>query len=68
MPKAGGRWNTYLIRAEGDRFSVWLNGEKTVEGARDARFREGHVALQYGAGTVKFRKVKIRRPMIWRRN
>ena len=60
MPKAGGRWNTYLIRAEGDRFSVWLNGEKTVEGASDTRFREGHVALQYGAGTVKFRKVEIR--------
>jgi hypothetical protein len=60
MPKAGGRWNSYLIRAQGDRFTVTLNGQKTVDGARDARFREGAIALQYGAGTVKFRKVEIR--------
>ena len=60
MPKAGGQWNTYLIRAEGDRFTVTLNGQKTVDGARDSRFREGAIGLQYGAGTVKFRKVEIR--------
>jgi hypothetical protein len=60
MPKAGGHWNTYLIRAEGDRFTVTLNGQKTVDGARDSRFREGVIGLQYGAGIVKFRKVEIR--------
>ena len=60
MPKAGGRWNTYLIRADGDRFTVTLNGQTTVDGARDSRFREGAIGLQYGAGTVKFRKVEIR--------
>ena len=60
MPKAGGHWNLYRIRARGDRFTVWLNGRKTVNRARDGRFREGHVALQYGAGIVKFRKVEIR--------
>ncbi len=60
MPKAGGRWNSYLIRAEGDRFTVILNGQTTVDGARDSRFGEGHIALQYGAGTVTFRKVEIR--------
>ncbi len=60
MPKAGGRWNTYLIRAEGDRFTVALNGQTTVDGARDGKFREGAIALQYGAGVVQFRKVEIR--------
>lgn len=60
MPKAGGRWNVYVIRADGDRFTVDLNGQRTVDGARDSRFREGRIALQYGAGVVKFRKVEIR--------
>jgi hypothetical protein len=60
MPKAGGHWNVMLIRAEGDRFTVELNGKRTVDAARDARLSEGHIALQYGAGIVKFRKVDIR--------
>jgi hypothetical protein len=60
MPKAGGRWNTMTIEARGDRFSVTLNGVKTVDAARDAARAEGPFALQYGAGTVRFRKVEIR--------
>lgn len=60
MPKAGGRWNLLEISARGDAFSVVLNGQKTVESARDAAHAEGPVALQYGAGIVKFRRVDIR--------
>lgn len=60
MPKAGGKWNTMVVVAKGDVFSVTLNGQKTVDRARDGRFREGFIALQYGAGTIKFRKVEIR--------
>lgn len=60
MPRAGGRWNVMAIRAQGDGFSVVLNGRTTVEGARDGRYREGPVALQYGAGLVRFRRVDIR--------
>jgi len=60
MPKAGGRWNTMVITARGDRFSVTLNGRRTVEAARDATHREGPIALQRAAGTVRFRKVEIR--------
>lgn len=59
-PKTGGRWSTMLIRAEGDRLDVTLNGVKTVEGARNTAHAEGPVALQYGAGLVKFRTVEIR--------
>lgn len=60
MPKAGGRWNVMVITAQGDTFSVTLNGRRTVEAARDAAHREGPFALQRAAGTVRFRKVEIR--------
>lgn len=60
MPKAGGSWNTLEVAARGDSFSVIFNGMKTVEGARDARFANGPIALQHGAGVVKFRRVEIR--------
>jgi hypothetical protein len=59
MPKAGGKWNTFDITAKGPQIVVVLNGVKTVE-LRDSSFRAGPIALQYGAGVVKFRKVQIR--------
>jgi len=60
MPKAGGRWNVMEIRTRGDVFSVALNGQKTVDSARDAAHGDGPIALQYGAGVVIFRSVGIR--------
>ena len=60
MPKAAGRWNTYQITAKGDRFTVVLNGIRTVDGVRDGRLKSGPIALQRAAGVVKFRKVQIR--------
>ena len=60
MPRAGGRWNVMAIRARGDSFRVVLNGRTTVAAARDGRHRDGPVALQYGAGTVRFRRVELR--------
>lgn len=62
MPKAGGQWNTMLIEARGDRFTVTFNGRKTVDSARDGKHPAGPIALQYGAGVVKFRKLEIRMP------
>ncbi|HWO40943.1 MAG TPA: DUF1080 domain-containing protein [Candidatus Eisenbacteria bacterium] len=59
MPKAGGRWNTYEITAKGTQLVVVLNGRKTVE-LDDRSFAAGPVALQYGSGVVKFRKVQIK--------
>jgi len=55
----GGKWNTYQIRAEGSRLVVTLNGVQTVD-TRDDQFRSGPLALQYGAGRVGFRNVRIR--------
>ena len=56
---AGGRWNTYLIRAEGTRLVVTLNGTSVVDTTNNL-FATGPIALQYGAGTVRFRNVRIR--------
>jgi hypothetical protein len=73
MPKAAGKWNVYEITAKGDSFNVTLNGQKTVDGAKDARHASGRIALQHGLGNkddkgvandkgiVKFRKVEIRK-------
>jgi hypothetical protein len=60
MPKAGNRWNDYDITAKGPELTVILNGQKTVDGAKDSKNPKGRIALQYGAGVVKFRKVEIR--------
>ena len=57
--KAGGKWNTFEIRAEGNHLTVVLNGTKTVD-ARNDKYARGPIGLQYGAGVVKFRSVKIR--------
>ena len=72
MPKAGGKWNVYEITAKGDTFTVTLNGQKTVDGAKDSTHAIGRIALQHGLGNkdangvqtdkgvVKFRKVEIK--------
>jgi len=57
--KAGGKWNTYEIRAQGGHLTVTLNGMKTAD-ANDTKHARGPFALQYGAGVVKFRKVEVR--------
>jgi hypothetical protein len=59
MPKAGDKWNTYEITAKGPQLIVVLNGTRTAE-AKDTQFASGPIALQHGAGVVKFRKVQIK--------
>ncbi|MEK6243666.1 MAG: DUF1080 domain-containing protein [Pseudomonadota bacterium] len=59
MPKAGGQWNVFDITAKGPRLSVTLNGVRTVE-LEDRQFASGPIALQWGRGVIKFRKVQIR--------
>jgi len=60
MPKAGGRWNVLEIVAQGSHLVVILNGQKTVD-IQDGKHAAGPLALQYGQGVVKFRKVQIRK-------
>ena len=57
--KAAGKWNTYEVKAEGDHLVVTLNGTRTAD-VQDAKHASGPIALQYGAGVVKFRSVQIR--------
>ena len=59
MPKAADQWNTYEIKAQGPKLTVTLNGKKTAE-VEDSKHAAGPLALQYGSGVVKFRKVQIK--------
>jgi hypothetical protein len=59
MPKAGGKWNSYEITLRGANLVVVLNGMKTVD-IQDSKLASGPFALQWGRGTIKFRKVEIK--------
>jgi len=59
MPKAGGKWSTMEITADKRQLVVTFDGKKTVD-VRSGLFEDGHIALQFGVGTVKFRKVEIK--------
>jgi hypothetical protein len=66
MPKAGGKWNVFLITAKGTNLIVELNGLQTVN-IHDSKFASGPFALQFGnraqdapGGAIKWRKVQIR--------
>jgi hypothetical protein len=59
MPKAGGKWSTMECGADGRHLTVTFDGKKTVD-VRNGLFDEGHIALQFGVGTVKFRKIEIK--------
>ena len=56
---AGGKWNTFVITAQGSHLTVTMNGTKTVD-TMDTKHARGPVALQYGSGVVRFRNVRIR--------
>lgn len=59
MENAANKWNTLVITAKGPRLTVNLNGKPMVD-AENSMYARGPIALQYGAGVVKFRKVEIR--------
>jgi len=59
MPKAAGKWNTYEITAKGPHMVIVLNGQKTAD-VENSLHAGGPIALQYGSGVVKFRKVQIK--------
>lgn len=64
--KAGGKWNTFEIYANGSQLTVKFNGVVTVS-TQDSKLSSGPVALQYGfgvngatGGPIKWRKVQIK--------
>ena len=60
VPKAGGRWNTMEITANGSNFKVMMNGVVTVANGQDSKYSEGPIALQSAGGVIKFRKLQIK--------
>ncbi len=60
VPKAGGRWNTMEIVANGSHFKVSLNGVVTVADGQDSKFSDGPIALQSAGGLIKFKKLEIK--------
>jgi len=59
MIKAGGQWNVMEVTAKGSRLVVVLNGTKTAD-IEDSKLASGPLALQWGRGTIKFRKVQVK--------
>jgi hypothetical protein len=59
MLETGEKWNHYEISARGRHLVVKLNGQTTVD-TNDDKLAAGPFALQYGAGRVMFRNVRIR--------
>ncbi len=66
LPKAGGKWNTFLIYANGPELTVKFNGEVTVS-TMNSQFKEGPFSLQFAngpkdapGGPIKWRKVMVR--------
>jgi hypothetical protein len=55
----GGQWNRLQITARGPQLQLTLNGRLMVD-TKDSRFSSGPIALQYAAGQVRFRNVRIR--------
>ena len=57
--KAAGKWNTMEVIAKGRDLSIVMNGQTTSK-AKNGLWEQGHFTLQYGGGTIKFRKVAIK--------
>lgn len=53
------RWNKLEIQVESQRFTVRINGEKTVDTSLAPVLKEGPIALQFAKGGIKFRNVKL---------
>ena len=53
-----GEWNTMRVRCEGNKITVWVNGDLVNEG--NATVSKGQIALQAEGSEVEFRKVELR--------
>lgn len=58
-PTAGNKWNVFVITLDGDHLVVELNGKRTVD-VHDDLLSSGPIALQWGRGALRFRKVVIK--------
>jgi len=58
MPQTSLKWNVMEIEAKGSQLNVSVNGMRTVS-VQDSKHARGRIALQYGAGVVRWHKVEI---------
>jgi hypothetical protein len=56
--KPVGEWNTMKVRCDGNKITVWVNGDLVNEGLATAS--KGQIALQAEGSEVEFRKVELR--------
>lgn len=56
-----GQWNSYHIMVDGSHITIMLNDVKTVDVEDATHSGSGPIALQYAAGSIKFRNVGIRK-------
>lgn len=56
--KPVGEWNAMRIRCEGDRVTVWVNGDKVNEGT-GCSATAGAISLQSEGAEIHFRKVEL---------
>jgi hypothetical protein len=56
--KPVGEWNTMKVRCDGNKITVWVNGDLVNEGLAIAS--KGQIALQAEGSEVEFRKVELR--------
>jgi Domain of Unknown Function (DUF1080) len=60
MPKIGGHWSTIEIEVNNDLLVFKINGSITSSASSNLH-NTGKIALQYGSGIVKFRKILIKK-------
>ena len=58
--KAGGKWNTFEIRAKGAEITVKMNGVTTAHITDAKNTGEGRIGLQFNGGPIKFRKLTVK--------
>jgi hypothetical protein len=56
---AADQWNTFDIVMEGEHLTVTMNDTLMVD-TDNAEHARGHIALQWSAGTVRFRNVRVK--------
>lgn len=56
------QWNTYIIKADGEKLQAWVNGKLTVDLINDDLIA-GYIAIQAGeTGSIRFRNIKVKYP------
>ncbi len=57
--KEAGEWNTYELRCQGRKISLWVNGAVTSEFA-ECEVPKGHLGLEAEGFRIEFRNLKLK--------